>query len=123
LGFRELRCLEWGRNAGCGQECPPHTNCEKPLAGYEIIIGTARSRARLRPGSLLSGNGSDSSAPKMETLLYTHGFLDVNGVAVHGHGACRVGNQPKRNNPALAILTLAYRASDYMADEIRAGRV
>src|SRR6185312_9522667 len=90
-------------------------------------------------------------AAKAEMLPYKRGELDVNGGAIHEHGTCRMGTDPKRSalngfcqshdvknlfvvdgaafptasekNPTLTILALAYRASDYMADEIRAGRV
>src|SRR6185312_16240201 len=34
LGFRELRCLEWSRNAGRGQKCLPHTNREEAQPAF-----------------------------------------------------------------------------------------
>ncbi len=63
LSFRKLRCSKWGRlfslqtrflagpagrNAGCGQECPPHTNHEKALTGPKIIPG--EDGGKLVPG-------------------------------------------------------------------------
>jgi choline dehydrogenase-like flavoprotein len=73
--------------------------------------------------------------------------LDKNGSAIHEHGTCRMGTDPKRSalngfnqmhevknvfvvdgsafpnasekNPTLTILALAWRATDYLAEEIR----
>jgi choline dehydrogenase-like flavoprotein len=88
---------------------------------------------------------------KAEILPYNRGFLDVNGGAIHEHGTCRMGDDKKRSalnaygqshevknlfvvdgasfptatekNPTLTILAVAWRATDYLAEEIRAGRV
>lgn len=88
---------------------------------------------------------------KAELLPFTYGHLDVAGSAIHEHGTCRMGADPKRSalngfcqshdvknlfvvdgaafttasekNPTLTILALAWRASDYLAAEMKAGRV
>jgi choline dehydrogenase-like flavoprotein len=88
---------------------------------------------------------------KAEMLPYKRGATDELGSAIHEHGTCRMGADPKRSalngfcqshevknlfivdgasfttasekNPTLTILALAWRASDYMAEEMRAGRV
>ncbi len=90
-------------------------------------------------------------AAKAEVLPYRRGSLDVNGAAIHEHGTCRMGTDPKRSalnrycqahevknlfvvdgasfptstekNPTLTILANAWRATDYMAAEMAAGRV
>jgi choline dehydrogenase-like flavoprotein len=86
---------------------------------------------------------------KAEPLPYTRGDLDPNGSAIHEHGTCRMGDDPKRSalnrfgrmhevgnvfvvdgsafptatekNPTLTILALAWRSSDYLADIIGKG--
>jgi choline dehydrogenase-like flavoprotein len=90
-------------------------------------------------------------AAKAEILPFQRGALDVNGSAIHEHGTCRMGHDPKRaalngycqahevknlfvvdgaafttaseKNPTLTILALAWRATDYLAEELRAGRL
>ncbi len=80
---------------------------------------------------------------------FKRGELDKLGSAIHEHGTCRMGADPKRSaltafgqmhevknvfvmdgsafttasekNPTLTILALAWRASDYLAEEIRSG--
>jgi choline dehydrogenase-like flavoprotein len=80
---------------------------------------------------------------------YRRGNLDANGSAIHEHGTCRMGSDPKRSaltafnqmhevknvfvvdgsafptatekNPTLTILALSWRATDYLAEEIRRG--
>lgn len=82
---------------------------------------------------------------------YRRSQLDAMGSAVHEHGTCRMGADPKRSalnafnqmhevrnvfvvdgsafpnasekNPTLTILALAWRASDYLAEEIKRGRL
>jgi choline dehydrogenase-like flavoprotein len=86
-----------------------------------------------------------------EIVNLRRGTVDKAGSAIHEHGTCRIGADPKRSalngfcqmhdvpnvfvvdgsafttasekNPTLTILALAWRATDYMAEEIRAGRV
>ena len=88
---------------------------------------------------------------KAEVLPYQRGKTDFLGSAIHEHGTCRMGADPKRaalngfcqshevknlfvvdgaafttaseKNPTLTILALAWRSTDYMAAEIKAGRV
>ena len=88
-------------------------------------------------------------AAKAELVNYKRGELDVNGSAIHEHGTCRMGADPKRSalnafnqmhempnvfvvdgssfptatekNPTLTILAVSWRASDYLAEEIRKG--
>ena len=90
-------------------------------------------------------------AAKAELLPYQRGWLDRAGSAIHEHGTCRMGSDPKRSalngfsqmhevknlyvmdgssfttasekNPTLTILALAWRASDHLAEEMRAKRV
>jgi choline dehydrogenase-like flavoprotein len=88
---------------------------------------------------------------KAEIVPFERGWLDTLGSAIHEHGTCRMGADPKRSalngfnqmhdvknvyvvdgsafstasekNPTLTILALAWRATDHMAEEIRAGRI
>lgn len=90
-------------------------------------------------------------AAKAEILPFQRGAVDMNGSAIHEHGTCRMGDDPKRSalngfcqmhevknvfvidgsafptatekNPTLTILALVWRASDYMATEMKAGRI
>jgi choline dehydrogenase-like flavoprotein len=90
-------------------------------------------------------------AAKAEILPFERGALDVNGGAIHEHSTCRMGADPKRSalngfcqshqvknlfvvdgsafttatekNPTLTILALSWRATDYLAQEMQAGRV
>ena len=88
---------------------------------------------------------------KAEIMPFKRGSTDINGSAIHEHGTCRMGADPKlsalngfcqshdvpnlfvvdgaafttasEKNPTLTILALAWRATDYMAGEIKAGRI
>ncbi len=88
---------------------------------------------------------------KAEILPFQRGWLDKNGSAIHEHGTCRMGADPKRSalngfgqmhevpnvfvtdgssfttasekNPTLTILALSWRATDYLATEMKAGRL
>ena len=88
---------------------------------------------------------------RAEPLPYERGSIDELGAAIHEHGTCRMGDDPKRSalngymqmhevpnlfvtdgsafptptekNPTLTILALAWRASDYLAEEMRRGNV
>jgi choline dehydrogenase-like flavoprotein len=90
-------------------------------------------------------------AAKAEIIPFERGHLEPNGSAIHEHGTCRMGTDPKRSalngfcqmhdvknvfvvdgsafttasekNPTLTILALAWRATDYMAAEMRRGNV
>ena len=86
-------------------------------------------------------------AAGIEWVHFKRGELDSNGSAIHEHGCCRMGEDPKRSalnkwnqmhevknlfvvdgsaftsasekNPTLTILALSLRATDYLAEEIR----
>jgi choline dehydrogenase-like flavoprotein len=88
-------------------------------------------------------------AARAELVHFERGSLDVAGSAIHEHGTCRMGDDPKRSalnafnrmhevrnvfvvdgsafttasekNPTLTILALSWRASDYLAEEIKRG--
>ena len=88
---------------------------------------------------------------KAEIVPFETGYLEPNGSAIHEHGTCRMGDDPKRSalngfcqmhevknvfvvdgsafttasekNPTLTILAVAWRATDYLADEIKRGAV
>ena len=90
-------------------------------------------------------------AAKAEILPFERGWIDQYGSAIHEHGTCRMGADPKRSavngfgqmhdvkncfvvdgsifttasekNPTLTILALAWRATDYMAEQIRKGDI
>jgi len=79
------------------------------------------------------------------------GRVDTPGEAIHEHGTCRMGDDPKRSalnafnqmhevknvfvvdgssfttasekNPTLTILALAWRATDYLADQFKKGNI
>jgi choline dehydrogenase-like flavoprotein len=80
---------------------------------------------------------------------YERGVLDHNGSAIHEHGTCRMGADPRRSalnafnqmhevknlfvvdgsafpnatekNPTLTILALSWRATDFLANEMKQG--
>jgi choline dehydrogenase-like flavoprotein len=86
-----------------------------------------------------------------ELVNYRRGETDKMGAAIHEHGTCRMGADPKRSalnafnqmhevknvfvvdgsafttasekNPTLTILALSWRATDYLAEEIRKGNL
>ncbi|PYQ17116.1 MAG: GMC family oxidoreductase [Acidobacteria bacterium] len=90
-------------------------------------------------------------AAKAELVVFERGVLDKNGSAIHEHGTCRMGEDPKRSalnrfnqmhevknlfvvdgsafttasekNPTLTILALSWRATDYLAEEIGRGNL
>jgi choline dehydrogenase-like flavoprotein len=90
-------------------------------------------------------------AAKAEIMPFQRGHIDMAGSAIHEHGTVRMGNDPKRSavngfcqnhevknlfvvdgsvfptatekNPTLTILALAWRASDYLAEQMKTGSV
>jgi len=90
-------------------------------------------------------------AAGIEWVHFKRGELDNNGSAIHEHGCCRMGDDPARSalnkwnqmhevknlfvvdgsaftsasekNPTLTILALSWRATDYLAEEIRKGNL
>jgi choline dehydrogenase-like flavoprotein len=90
-------------------------------------------------------------AAKAELVNFQRGVIDPAGSAIHEHGTCRMGADSKRSalngfcqmhevknlfvvdgsafpsasekNPTLTILALAWRATDYLVDELRKGNL
>jgi choline dehydrogenase-like flavoprotein len=88
---------------------------------------------------------------KAEIMPFKRGDLDVAGSAIHEHGTCRMGDDPKRSalngfnqmhevknvfvvdgssfttasekNPTLTILALSWRATDYLAEQMKLGSI
>jgi choline dehydrogenase-like flavoprotein len=87
----------------------------------------------------------------IELVNYKRGVLDSNGSAIHEHSTCRMGDDPKRSalnkfnqmhdvknlfvvdgsafttasekNPTITILALSWRATDYLAEEMKRGNL
>jgi len=119
-----------------------------PLLRIDYKVG---ENERLMAKEMYDTAESVLHAAKAEILPFERGHLDVNGSAIHEHGTCRMGDDPKRSalngfcqshevknlfvvdgaafttasekNPTLTILALCWRATDYLAEEMRAGRV
>lgn len=90
-----------------------------------------------------------AQASGIELFDYRRADLDRNGSAIHEHGTCRMGDDPKRSalnrfnqmhevknlfvvdgssfttasekNPTITILAIAWRATDYLAEQIKRG--
>jgi choline dehydrogenase-like flavoprotein len=90
-------------------------------------------------------------AAKAEVMPFDPEYMGMPGQAIHEHSTCRMGADPKRSalngfcqshevknmfvvdgaafttasekNPTLTILALAWRATDYLAREMKAGRL
>jgi choline dehydrogenase-like flavoprotein len=90
-----------------------------------------------------------AKASGIELVDYTRGQLDAMGSAIHEHATCRMGDDPKRSalnkfnqmhdvdnvfvvdgsafttasekNPTLTILALAWRATDYLGEQLKQG--
>jgi len=90
-------------------------------------------------------------AAKAEIVPYDRARMEPNGSAIHEHGTCRMGADPKRSaltgfcqmhdvknvfvvdgsafttasekNPTLTILALTWRATDHMAQEMQRGNI
>ena len=88
---------------------------------------------------------------KAELVHFKRGSVDMAGSAIHEHGTCRMGDDAKRSalngfcqmhevknlfvvdgsafptatekNPTLTILALAWRATDYLAEELKKGNL
>lgn len=119
-----------------------------PIARIEYAIGDNETKMA---EEMYDTAESILRAAKAEILPYKRGALDVPGSAIHEHGTCRMGADKKRSalngfcqmhevnnvfvpdgaafttasekNPTLTILALAWRSSDYLAEELRAGRL
>lgn len=119
-----------------------------PIARIDYSIGdNERRMARDMYDTMLE----IMHAAKAEIVSTDKGQLDSNGSAIHEHGTCRMGDDPKRSalnkfnqmhdvknvfvvdgsafttasekNPTLTILALAWRSTDYMASEMKSGNV
>ncbi len=119
-----------------------------PIARIEYKTG---ENERKMLGEMYDTVESILHRAKAEALPYQRGSTDTNGSAIHEHGTCRMGDDPRRSalngfmqmhevknlfvvdgsafptatekNPTLTILALAWRASDYLAGELRAARL
>ncbi len=119
-----------------------------PLARIEYSIG---DNERKMAEAMYSTCEEILHNANAEILPYQRGSLDVSGGAIHEHGTCRMGDDPKRSalnkycqshevknlfvvdgaafptstekNPTLTILANAWRATDYMAGRMKAGDV
>ncbi len=119
-----------------------------PIARIEYAIGDNEHKMA---AEMYDTAESILRAAKAEILPFERGALDVPGSAIHEHGTCRMGADPKRSalngfcqmhdvknvfvpdgaafttasekNPTLTILALAWRSSDYLASEMKAGRL
>ena len=119
-----------------------------PIARIEYKIG---ENERKMTAEMYDTAESILREAKAEILPFQRGSVDPNGSAIHEHGTCRMGADPKRSalngfcqmhdvpnvfvvdgaafptstekNPTLTILALAWRASDYLADELKASRL
>jgi choline dehydrogenase-like flavoprotein len=88
---------------------------------------------------------------KAEILPFQRGYVDTPGEAIHEHGTCRMGSDPKQSalnqycqmhdvknvfvtdgssfttasekNPTLTILALTWRSTDYLAGEMKRGNI
>ncbi|MEO7653738.1 MAG: GMC family oxidoreductase, partial [Bryobacteraceae bacterium] len=119
-----------------------------PIARIEYQIG---ENERRMTAEMYDTAESILRAAKAEILPFERNSLDVAGSAIHEHGTCRMGSDPKRSalngfcqshdvpnlfvvdgaafttasekNPTLTILALAWRATDYLAAEMKASRI
>jgi len=119
-----------------------------PIARIEYEIG---ENERLMAKEMYQVAEEILHAAKAEIMPFERGAVDMPGSAIHEHGTCRMGADPKRSalnalnqmhevknvfvtdgsafttasekNPTLTILALAWRASDYLAGEMRARRL
>ena len=119
-----------------------------PIARIEYSIG---DNERKMAAAMYDTVEEILHAAKAEILPFDRTWIENNGGAIHEHGTCRMGADPKKSalnsfcqshdvknlfvvdgaafttatekNPTLTILALSWRATDYLAEEIRAGRV
>ncbi len=119
-----------------------------PVARIAYRIG---ENERKMIGEMYDAAESILKAAKAEILPFERGWLDKLGSAIHEHGTVRMGADPKRaalngycqfhevknlfcvdgaafptateKNPTLTILANAWRSTDYLAGEMKAGRL
>lgn len=126
-----------------------------PLDRYGVPVSriayTVAENERLMSQDMYNTTLEILHAAKAEILPFERGRLEPNGSAIHEHGTCRMGADPKlsalngfcqmhevknvfvvdgssfttasEKNPTLTILALAWRATDYMAGEMQRGNV
>jgi choline dehydrogenase-like flavoprotein len=122
--------------------------CSPTATRIEYKIG---DNERSMAGEMYDRAESILRAAKAEIVPFERGRVDVAGSAIHEHGTCRVGVDPKRSalnaycqshdvpnlfvvdgsafttasekNPTLTILALAWRATDYLAQEMKSSRL
>lgn len=118
-----------------------------PIARIEYKIG---DNERKMAAEMYDTAEAILRAAKAEILPFERGWVDMNGSAIHEHGTCRMGRDPKTSaldgfgrshevknlwvvdgssfptatekNPTLTILATCWRATDHMAAEMKAGR-
>jgi choline dehydrogenase-like flavoprotein len=119
-----------------------------PIARIEYKIG---DNERRMTAEMYDTAESILRAAKAEIMPFERNKVDMNGSAIHEHGTCRMGEDPKRSalngfcqshdvpnmfvvdgsaftsatekNPTLTILALAWRATDYLSQEMQASRL
>jgi choline dehydrogenase-like flavoprotein len=119
-----------------------------PMLEIDYAIGENERKMRDHIYDTLEEIGK---AAGIEWVHFTRGELDNNGSAIHEHGCCRMGDDPKRSalnalnqmhevknvfvvdgssftsasekNPTLTILSLSWRATDYLAGEMKRGNL
>lgn len=119
-----------------------------PVARIEFKIG---ENERKMAAEMYDAAEAILRAAKAEVLPFRRGTVDMPGAAIHEHGTCRMGDDPKRSalngfcqmhevpnvfvmdgsafptatekNPTLTILALAWRASDYLAEQLKRQRL
>jgi choline dehydrogenase-like flavoprotein len=119
-----------------------------PMLKIEYGIGENEHKMRDHIYDTLEEVGKTAG---IEWVHFTRGELDNNGSAIHEHGCCRMGEDPKRSalnrfnqmhevknvfvvdgssftsasekNPTLTILSLSWRATDYLASEMKKGNL
>ena len=112
----------------------------RPIPRIEYTIG---DNERLRAAEMYDTAESILLAAKADILPFERNKLDVNGSAIHEHGTCRMGDDPKRSalngfcqshdvpnmivvagsafitatekNPTLTILAMTGSATDHLA--------
>jgi len=119
-----------------------------PIARIEFKY---RDNERKRMTEMYETAAAILKSAKAETLPYDPTFMGIPGQAIHEHSTCRMGVDPKHSalngfcqmhdvknvfvvdgvafttasekNPTLTILALAWRATDYLANEMKGMRL
>jgi choline dehydrogenase-like flavoprotein len=119
-----------------------------PLLKIDYSIGDNELKMRDHMADTIEAFVKESG---IELVNYKRGVLDSMGSAIHEHSTCRMGDDPKRSalnkynqmhdvknlfvvdgssfttasekNPTITILALSWRATDYLAGEIKRGNL